>query len=141
MVSEHGEREDTLTFQVDLWSARGEFPGDLAAVATRHEQIKDSSRTRANTDQFRRLQRIRGALATLLEKLPDDFERERRGEDAPLGRRSIRSTTSYTSSIARSTTKATRRNTSSRVSRWRSTGTTTRCARCGIKRCLSGRAL
>src|SRR5689334_4580844 len=53
------------------------------------------------------------------------------------------STTSCTSSIARSTTKATRRTTSFRASRWRITGaldTTTRCARCGIKRCLSARA-
>src|ERR1700736_3439877 len=28
-VVEHGPRQDTLAFQVDLWSARGEFPGNL----------------------------------------------------------------------------------------------------------------
>src|SRR5215510_6067664 len=73
-VVEHGERQDTLTFQVDLWSARGEFPGNLAEVATRQKEIQYSSRTRANTDQFKRLQRMRSVLATLLEKLPDDLK-------------------------------------------------------------------
>jgi NTE family protein len=73
-VFEHGQRQDTLAFQVDLWSARGEFPGNLAEVATRQKEIQYSSRTRANTDQFKRLQRIRGVLATLLEKLPDDLK-------------------------------------------------------------------
>ena len=73
-VFEHGQCQDTLAFQVDLWSARGEFPGDLAEVAARQKEIQYSSRTRANTSQFKRLQRIRGALATLLEKLPDDLK-------------------------------------------------------------------
>ena len=73
-VFEHGQRQDTLAFQVDLWSARGEFPGDLAEVATRQKEIQYSSRTRANTDQFKRLQRMRCVLATLLEKLPDDLK-------------------------------------------------------------------
>src|SRR5215467_9465451 len=73
-VFEHGQGQDTLAFQVDLWSARGEFPGDLAEVATRQKEIQYSSRTRATTNQFKRLQKIRGALATLLEKLPDDLK-------------------------------------------------------------------
>ena len=69
---DHGPRQDTLAFQVDLWSARGEFPGSLAEVATRQKEIQYSSRTRANTDQFKRMQKLRCALATLLEKLPED---------------------------------------------------------------------
>jgi NTE family protein len=73
-VFEHGQYQDTLAFQVDLWSARGDFPGDLAEVAARQKEIQYSSRTRANTDQFKRLQRMRCALATLLEKLPDDLK-------------------------------------------------------------------
>jgi NTE family protein len=73
-VVEHGPRQDTLAFQVDLWSARGEFPGSLAEVATRQKEIQYSSRTRANTDQFKRLQKMRGALASLLEKLPEDLQ-------------------------------------------------------------------
>jgi NTE family protein len=73
-IFEYGQRQDTLAFQVDLWSARGEFPGGLAEVATRQKEIQYSSRTRANTDQFKRLQRMRCMLATLLEKLPDDLK-------------------------------------------------------------------
>ena len=48
--------------------------GDLAEVATRQKEIQYSSRTRANTDQFKRLQRMRSVLATLLEKLPNDLK-------------------------------------------------------------------
>jgi NTE family protein len=73
-VVEHGPRQDTLAFQVDLWSARGEFPGNLAEVATRQKEIQFSSRTRANTNQFKRLQKMRGALATLLDKLPEELK-------------------------------------------------------------------
>jgi NTE family protein len=73
-VVEHGPRQDTLAFQVDLWCSHGEFPGDIADVATRQKEIQYSSRTRANTDQFKRLQKMRCALATLLEKPPDDLK-------------------------------------------------------------------
>jgi NTE family protein len=72
-VAEYGPRQDTLAFQVDLWSARGEFPTNLTEVATRQKEIQYSSRTRANTDQFKRLQRARCALASLLSKLPDEL--------------------------------------------------------------------
>src|ERR1700730_7706859 len=51
-IFEHGQRQDTLAFQVDLWSAHGEFPGDLAEVATRQKEIQFSSRTRMNSDQL-----------------------------------------------------------------------------------------
>jgi NTE family protein len=73
-VVDYGPRQDTLAFQVDLWSARGDFPRDLAEVATRQKEIQYSSRTRANTDRFRQMQRLRCALATLLEKLPADLK-------------------------------------------------------------------
>ena len=73
-VVEHGPRQDTLAFQVDLWSARGEFPGNLADVATRQKEIQYSSRTRANTDQFKRLQKLRCTLAALLERLPKELK-------------------------------------------------------------------
>ena len=66
-------RMDTLAFQVDLWSARGDFPRDLSEVAMRQKEIQYSSRTRANTDNFKRLQKMRCALGTLLERLPDDL--------------------------------------------------------------------
>jgi len=69
-------RQDTLAFQVDLWSARGDFPGDMAEVETRQKEIQYSSRTRANTDQFKRAQRIRNTVSALLESLPDDLKDE-----------------------------------------------------------------
>ena len=79
-VFEDGQRQDTLAFQVDLRSARGEFPGDLAEVTTRQKEIQYSSRTRANTDQLRRYQRLRCALAALLEKLPEDLKASEEAE-------------------------------------------------------------
>ena len=41
-------RQDTLAFQVDLWSSRGELPSDLNDVMSRQKEIQYSSRTRAN---------------------------------------------------------------------------------------------
>ena len=72
-VLDYGPRQDTLAFQVDLWNARGELPGNLVEVATRQKEIQYSSRTRANTDQFKRIQRVGRALAALLPKLPEDL--------------------------------------------------------------------
>src|SRR4051812_2085858 len=66
-------RQDTLAFQVDLWSARGELPGNLAEVETRRKEIQCSSRTRANTDQFKERQLVRCALASLLPNLPEEL--------------------------------------------------------------------
>ncbi|MGG5823097.1 patatin-like phospholipase family protein [Falsiroseomonas sp. HW251] len=66
-------RRDTLAFQVDLWSARGEFPRDLEEVAMRQKEIQYSSRTRARTDEFKSVQRLRAALADLLQMLPPDL--------------------------------------------------------------------
>ena len=67
-------RRDTLAFQVDLWSARGEFPRDIFEVTTREKEIRYSSRTRAGTDQFKYEQKLRHTLAGLLEKLPEDLK-------------------------------------------------------------------
>ena len=72
---------DTLAFQVDLWNARGELPRTIAEVATRQKEIQFSSRTRAGTDSFKHLQRLRRALADLLEKLPETL---RNGPEAQL---------------------------------------------------------
>jgi NTE family protein len=68
-------RQDTLAFQVDLWSANGDFPGNLAEVETRRKEIQFSSRTRANTDQFKHVQRLRNTVAGLLADLPDGMKR------------------------------------------------------------------
>ena len=69
-VLETRPSQDTLAFQVDLWSARGEFPRDLAGQDLRLKDIRFSSRTRAATDQFRRAQGLRRALGHLIERIP-----------------------------------------------------------------------
>jgi NTE family protein len=72
-VVESAPRRDTLAFQVDLWSARGNLPRNMLEVMTREKEIRYSSRTRAGTDQFKHVQRLRRAVADLLEKLPEDL--------------------------------------------------------------------
>jgi NTE family protein len=70
-VLESEPRQDTLAFQVDLWSARGPLPRTMAEVVTRQKEIQYSSRTRANSDRFRTEQKLRNALADLLAELPE----------------------------------------------------------------------
>jgi NTE family protein len=67
-------RRDTLAFQVDLWSARGEFSRNMLDVMTREKEIRYSSRTRAGTDELKRIHKLRHALAGLLESLPDGLK-------------------------------------------------------------------
>ena len=70
-VLETQPREDTLAFQVDLWSARGEVPRTMAGIEQRAKEIRFSSRTRASTDQFKSIQHARRVLARVLDLLPD----------------------------------------------------------------------
>ncbi|MDL2406781.1 patatin-like phospholipase family protein [Rhizobium calliandrae] len=71
-VLDSSPRQDTLAFQVDLWSARGEFPRDLLGIELRQKDIRFSSRTRAATDNFKSQQRLRRALGHLVELVPKD---------------------------------------------------------------------
>jgi len=75
-VIECGARQDTLVFQVDLWSARGQIPRNMADVVTRQKEIQYSSRTRASTDQFKSLHRLQRELAALLSRLPEDLREQ-----------------------------------------------------------------
>ena len=72
-VVETEPRRDTLAFQVDLWSARGEFPRNIFDVVTREKEIRYSSRTRAS-NQIKHIQKLRHTLAGLLEKLPEELK-------------------------------------------------------------------
>jgi NTE family protein len=65
---------DALVFQVDLWNARGEFPRNLAEVATRQKEIQYSSRTRAFTDFIKKMHKVEYSVATLLDQLPEEFK-------------------------------------------------------------------
>jgi NTE family protein len=65
--------KDTLAFQIDLWSARGEFPRNLIEAYTRQKEIRYSSRTRRASDQFKKKQILRRAAAQLLAKVPKEL--------------------------------------------------------------------
>jgi NTE family protein len=69
-------RQDTLAFQIDLWSSDGEMPRDLTETDVRQKEIQFSSRTRAATDQYKKAQKLRLAVAQLIKELPDEL-RER----------------------------------------------------------------
>jgi NTE family protein len=71
-VLQFGPRQDTLVFEVDLWSAQGPLPRNMMEVATREKEIQYSSRTRDNTDRFADVQRLRHAVARLIADLPKD---------------------------------------------------------------------
>jgi len=73
-VLEGRPRRDTVAFQVDLWSARGDLPRNLAEAEVRHKEIVYSSRTRATTDQYKHMQKLRVAFTNLLKKLPEGFK-------------------------------------------------------------------
>jgi NTE family protein len=73
-------RVDTLAFQVDLWSARGELPRDMVEVDVRQKDIRFSSRTRASTDYFRRMQAVRRAAAKLLDQMHPELRQTAEAE-------------------------------------------------------------
>jgi NTE family protein len=69
-------RRDTLAFQVDLWSARGDVPDNIPDVLERQKDIQYSSRTRRGTDQTRTRQGMRLAIDQALRRLPAELRRE-----------------------------------------------------------------
>jgi NTE family protein len=79
---------NTLIFQVDLFSARGVLPRDIQDVMARHKDIMYSSRTRYNTDVYRRIHIWKARLSAALQKISDDRlsddERRLRDELATL---------------------------------------------------------
>ncbi len=72
-VVDNDTRHDNLIFQIDLWNARGDTPADMPDVLARQKAIQYSSRTRAQTDQFKRMQTLRRGLASYLDKLPESY--------------------------------------------------------------------
>jgi NTE family protein len=72
--------KDTLAFQIDLWSARGEFPRNLLEAETRQKEIRYSSRTQMATDQFKKQQILRSTAAHLLAKLPSQLKQTSEAE-------------------------------------------------------------
>ena len=60
-------------FQVDLFSARGTLPRDIHDVMARHKDIMYSSRTRYNTDLYRRIHSWKTRLKQALAKVPREL--------------------------------------------------------------------
>jgi NTE family protein len=71
-VLDTGLTKDTLVFQVDLFNARGDMPGNLLEVEERRKHITYSSRTRLNTDIFQEKHILRRTILDLLEMLPPE---------------------------------------------------------------------
>jgi NTE family protein len=70
---------NSLVFQVDLFSARGDLPRTMSDVLGRHKDILYSSRTRQVTDNFARLQRWKTRAYEALVKVPEaDLSDEQR---------------------------------------------------------------
>jgi NTE family protein len=73
-VLEDHPRHDTLAFQVDLWSARGDVPTNVVDAQERVKDIQYSSRTRTITNKEALEQRQRRLLRELIP--PDVRERD-----------------------------------------------------------------
>jgi NTE family protein len=64
--------ESSLVFQVDLFSARGVLPRQMADVLARQKDITYSSRTRQNTDTYARVHALKMKLLGALERVPPE---------------------------------------------------------------------
>jgi NTE family protein len=63
-----------LTFQVDLFHARGAVPKTLEEVAERDKDIRYSSRTRTGTNAFHLKHDVRHNINALYDQLPDELK-------------------------------------------------------------------
>ena len=75
-VLENAKQCTITIFQVDLFSARGNIPTNIAEVAQRQKDIQYSSRTRLTTDRFRELAAISEAAERLAKKLPASLQND-----------------------------------------------------------------
>jgi NTE family protein len=74
-VLRDAEHKDTLVFQVDLWSASGNVPGDFLDVSERAKDIQYSSRTRAITNLLADRQKHALFIKNLLAHVPADVRK------------------------------------------------------------------
>src|SRR5438105_1131367 len=75
-VFDEQQHNDTLVFQVDLWSALGALPQDIAGVLMRQKDIQYSSRTRRGTDAIKQRQQDRCLVSQLLDKLNGNLQND-----------------------------------------------------------------
>jgi len=79
-VLDSRDTDSLLVFQIDLFSARGKVPENLAGVQQRQKEILYSSRTRFNSNMAAAIENERKAIHDLLENLPAELR------DAPAVR-------------------------------------------------------
>jgi NTE family protein len=72
-VMENSGSEPLCIFQIDLFSATGALPEDIADVQQREKDIRFSSRTRLTTDKYIELHNIHAAAERLANKLPKEL--------------------------------------------------------------------
>ena len=73
---DHEDGLNALVFQVDLFNAQGTLPRDITEVMGRQKDILYSSRTRYNTDVFRRVHMWKTRLRAALLKMPAELMSE-----------------------------------------------------------------
>lgn len=73
-VLKESPEQDTVIFQIDLFSAHGDVPQDIYEVEERRKDILYSSRTRLSTDHFREKHKLKRALIALRKRLPEDLK-------------------------------------------------------------------
>jgi NTE family protein len=66
-------RRSRLTFQVDLFDARGTRPANLDEVGEREKDIRYASKTRAITELFRMIHDVRHNYNNLWDRLPEEL--------------------------------------------------------------------
>ena len=75
-VLDAGLTERMCVFQVDLFSARGDLPSNLAGVQQRQKDILYSSRTRYNSNMVAEIVNTKRAIRDLLHKLPESLKND-----------------------------------------------------------------
>jgi NTE family protein len=70
-VLDYYPRRSRLCFQVDVFQAYGQIPGNLEEVGGREKDIRYSSRTRVGTQSFHERHKVRHAINELYELVPD----------------------------------------------------------------------
>lgn len=78
-VLDYYPRRSRLTFQVDVFQAHGHLPSNLLEVSEREKDIRYSSRTRVNTDEFQDRHGVRYAINEMFKILPDELANTEQG--------------------------------------------------------------
>ena len=70
-VVDNRQGYSALVFQVDLWDANGEVPLDITSANLRAMEIHSASRVNISLEEYKKMQKFRHALGTLLDQLPE----------------------------------------------------------------------